>query len=280
MSLSLSSMITLNEDVSLPILGFGTYKIIDLAEMNQAVNQALHVGYRAFDTAQLYKNEQQLGVALQNSGYQRQDYFVTSKVHNLNQGYDETLKAFDQVLADLQMDYVDLFLVHWPLSNTFFETWQALEIIYTQKRAKAIGVCNFNISHLELLATQAKIKPMINQIELHPYFTQEKLVQYLRQEQIAIEAWSPLAQGKVNEDTLLISLGEKYHKSASQITLRWHMQKGYIAIPKSSNASRIADNANIFDFVLSDEEVVAIDKLNQDRRLGPNPNDVYKKNGF
>lgn len=280
MALSLSSMITLNEQVALPMLGFGTYKIVDQAAMEIAVNQALKVGFRSFDTAQLYKNESILGNALKNSGYQRQDYLITSKVHNHNQGYDQTLRAFDQILTDLQTDYIDLLLVHWPLSNTFFETWKAFEYIYEQKAAKAIGVCNFNMSHFELLATKANIKPMINQIEIHPYFTQEKQVQYLRQENIAVEAWSPLAQGRVNDDKLLIELGNKYNKSPSQITLRWHMQKGYIAIPKSSNPTRIADNANIFNFMLTDSEIQSIDQLNQNLRLGPNPDEVYKKNGF
>jgi len=248
--------------------------------METAINQALKFGYRSFDTAQLYKNERELGSVLKNSGYQRHDYLITSKVDNKNQGYEQTLKAFDQVLKDLQMDYVDLFLVHWPLSNTFFDTWQAFERIYEEKRAKAIGVCNFNISHLELLATKANVKPMINQIELHPYLTQPRLVQYLKQENIAIEAWSPLARGKVNGEKLLIDLGEKYYKSPSQITLRWHMQKGYIAIPKSSNPSRIADNVNIFDFVLTDAEIASIDMLNEDLRIGSNPDVIYKNNGF
>ncbi|WP_392564712.1 aldo/keto reductase [Orbus wheelerorum] len=280
MSLSLSSVIKLNDQVQMPQLGFGTYKITDLSEMETAINQALKVGYRSFDTAQLYKNERELGTALRKSGYNRQDYLVTSKVDNKNQGYDQTLKAFDQILNDLQMDYIDLFLVHWPLSNTFFDTWKAFERIYEEKRAKAIGVCNFNISHLELLATQANIKPMINQIELHPYLTQPKLVQYLNQENIAIEAWSPLARGKINDEKLLIDLAEKYQKSPTQVTLRWHMQKGHIAIPKSSNPSRIADNINIYDFNLTDGEITSIDQLNQDFRTGPNPDDVYKKNGF
>lgn len=280
MTLSLSSAIKINEKVALPQLGFGTYKITDLNQMETAIHHALKIGYRSFDTAQLYQNEKQLGTALKNSGFQRHDYFVTSKVDNKNQGYDQTLKAFDDVLNELQMDYVDLFLVHWPLSNTFFDTWRAFEHIYEQKRAKAIGVCNFNISHLELLATKANIKPMINQIELHPYLTQTKLVQYLQQEHIAIEAWSPLAHGKINDEKVLIEIGQKYHKSPTQITLRWHMQKGYIAIPKSSNPGRIADNANIFDFVLTPKEIQQIDALNQDLRTGPNPDDIYKKNGF
>jgi len=280
MSLLPSSVIKLNDQVALPQLGFGTYKITDLSKMETAINQALKFGYRSFDTAQLYKNERELGSVLKNSGYQRHDYLITSKVDNKNQGYEQTLKAFDQVLKDLQMDYVDLFLVHWPLSNTFFDTWQAFERIYEEKRAKAIGVCNFNISHLELLATKANIKPMINQIELHPYLTQPRLVQYLKQENIAIEAWSPLARGKVNGEKLLIDLGEKYYKSPSQITLRWHMQKGYIAIPKSSNPSRIADNVNIFDFVLTDAEIASIDMLNEDLRIGSNPDVIYKNNGF
>ncbi|WP_392560916.1 aldo/keto reductase [Orbus sturtevantii] len=280
MSLLQSSVIKLNDQVELPQLGFGTYKITDLAEMETAISQALTVGYRAFDTAQLYNNERELGIALKNSGYKRHDYLVTSKIDNKNQGYEQTLKAFDQGLRDLQMDYVDLFLVHWPLSNPFFETWKALERIYEEKRAKAIGVCNFNISHLELLATKANIKPMINQIELHPYMTQSVLVQYLKQQKIAIEAWSPLCRGKINDEKLLIDLAKKYQKSPAQVTLRWHIQNGYIAIPKSSNPKRIADNINIFDFALTESEMQGIDGLNQNLRIGQNPDDVYKNNGF
>ncbi|KES15568.1 Aldo/keto reductase, partial [Gilliamella apicola SCGC AB-598-B02] len=240
----------------------------------------LNNGYRSFDTAQLYNNEKILGEAFVNSGVARQELFLTTKVSNLNQGYEQTLKSFEQSLKDLQTDYLDLFLVHWPLKNHFFDTWKAIEQLYETKMVRAIGVCNFHQSHFELLKTRANIKPMINQIEIHPYLVQKELIEYLNKEQIAIEAWSPLARGRVVDEPLLINIGQKYQKSSSQVTLRWHVQKDLIVIPKSVNPLRIAENMQIFDFELTDTEMQQIDSLNEDFRTGPNPADVYQKNGF
>ncbi|MDF7667317.1 aldo/keto reductase [Orbaceae bacterium ESL0727] len=280
MGLSINTTITLSNTVTIEQLGFGTYKLTDPNELKCAVDAAIHAGYRAFDTAELYNNEKQLGQVLAQCGVKRNDLFITSKIANEKQGYENTLKGFEQTLNDLQLDYIDLFLVHWPLHDTFFETWEAFERIYEEKRARAIGVCNFQISHLEMLATRANIKPMINQIELHPYLTQEVLVNYLREQDIAIEAWSPLARNKVLHEPLLIKMGEKYHKSAAQITLRWQLQHGHIAIPKSGHPDRIAANADIFDFALTASEMAQIDGLNKNERVGPNPDDVYRNNGF
>lgn len=272
--------ISLSNSVSIEQLGFGTFKIVDQQEANNAIMTALNDGYRSFDTAQLYNNEKILGEAFANSGVARQDLFLTTKVSNLNQGYELTLKSVEQSLKDLQTDYLDLFLVHWPLKNYFFDTWKALEKIYETKMARAIGVCNFHQSHFELLKTKANIKPMINQIEIHPYLVQKELIEYLNKEQIAIEAWSPLARGRVVDEPLLINIGRKYQKSASQVTLRWHVQKDLIVIPKSVNPKRIAENRQIFDFELTADEMLQIDSLNENFRTGPNPDDVYQKNGF
>ena len=277
---SLIKKISLSNSVSIEQLGFGTFKIVEQQEANNAVMTALNNGYRAFDTAQLYNNEKILGEAFVNSGVARQELFLTTKVSNLNQGYEQTLKSFEQSLKDLQTDYLDLFLVHWPLKNHFFDTWKAIEQLYETKMVRAIGVCNFHQSHFELLKTRANIKPMINQIEIHPYLVQKELIEYLNKEQIAIEAWSPLARGRVVEEPLLINIGQKYQKSSSQVTLRWHVQKDLIVIPKSVNPLRIAENMQIFDFELTDTEMQQIDSLNEDFRTGPNPDNVYQKNGF
>ena len=277
---SLIKKISLSNSVSIEQLGFGTFKIVDQQEANNAVMTALNNGYRSFDTAQLYNNEKILGEAFVNSGVARQELFLTTKVSNLNQGYEQTLKSFEQSLKDLQTDYLDLFLVHWPLKNHFFDTWKAIEQLYETKMVRAIGVCNFHQSHFELLKTRANIKPMINQIEIHPYLVQKELIEYLNKEQIAIEAWSPLARGRVVEEPLLIDIGQKYQKSSSQVTLRWHVQKDLIVIPKSVNPLRIAENMQIFDFELTDTEMQQIDSLNEDFRTGPNPDNVYQKNGF
>ncbi len=277
---SLIKKISLSNCVSIEQLGFGTFKIVDQQEANNAVMTALSNGYRSFDTAQLYNNEKVLGEAFVNSGVARQELFLTTKVSNLNQGYEQTLKSFEQSLKDLQTDYLDLFLVHWPLKNHFFDTWKAIEQLYENKMVRAIGVCNFHQSHFELLKTRANIKPMINQIEIHPYLVQKELIEYLNKEQIAIEAWSPLARGRIVEEPLLIDIGQKYQKSSSQVTLRWHVQKDLIVIPKSVNPLRIAENMQIFDFELTDTEMQQIDSLNEDFRTGPNPDNVYQKNGF
>ena len=277
---SLIKKISLSNSVSIEQLGFGTFKIVDQQEANNAVMTALSNGYRSFDTAQLYNNEKVLGEAFVNSGVARQELFLTTKVSNLNQGYEQTLKSFEQSLKDLQTDYLDLFLVHWPLKNHFFDTWKAIEQLYENKMVRAIGVCNFHQSHFELLKTRANIKPMINQIEIHPYLVQKELIEYLNKEQIAIEAWSPLARGRVVEEPLLIDIGQKYQKSSSQVTLRWHVQKDLIVIPKSVNPLRIAENMQIFDFELTETEMQQIDSLNEDFRTGPNPDNVYQKNGF
>lgn len=270
----------LSNGVSIPQLGFGTFKIIEFEQAKTAVDAALKAGYRAFDTAELYRNEHILGDIFANCGVARDELFITTKIANDSQGYDKTLKSFEQSLKRLKSDYIDLYLVHWPLKDNFFDTWRAIEQIYEGKLARAIGVCNFHKSHFELLKTKANIKPMINQIEIHPYLTQQELVQYFKKEDIVIESWSPLARGRVNDEPLLIEIAKKYHKSPSQVTLRWHLQKGFVVIPKSANSTRIYENTKIFDFELTMDEIVRIDSLNEGFRTGPDPDYVYEKNGF
>lgn len=272
--------ITLSNGVSIQQVGFGTFKITEYGQAKSAIEAALQAGYRAFDTAELYKNEKVLGEVFAHCGMKREELFITTKIANDSQGYDSTLKSFERALSDLQTDYVDLYLVHWPLHKPFFDTWRAIEHIYESKLARAIGVCNFHQSHFELLSTKANIKPMINQIEIHPYLPQLALTQYLKEQNIAIEAWSPLARGKVNDEPLLIALAKKYGKSASQVTLRWHIQHNHIVIPKSVTPSRINENCDIFDFNLTSDEMNSIDGLANGFRTGPNPDAVYEKNGF
>lgn len=280
MTITSDNKITLSNNVVMPQLGLGTFKLTEFDQISQAINTAIKVGYRSFDTAQLYQNEKQIGQAIKQCGIDRSELFITSKVSNANQGYKKTLASFEQSLKDLQLDYLDLFLVHWPLHHTFFETWRAIEKLYEEKRVRAIGVCNFHISHLELLASQVNIQPMINQIEIHPYLTQIDLVRYLRKQNIAIEAWSPLAHNKILNEPVLVAIGDRYNKSLSQVALRWHLQNGYIVIPKSAHPDRIAENINIFDFELTSDEMRKINCLNQKLRTGPNPDDVYNNNGF
>lgn len=280
MTITSDNKITLSNNVVMPQLGLGTFKLTEFDQISQAINTAIKVGYRSFDTAQLYQNEKQIGQAIKQCGIDRSELFITSKVSNANQSYKKTLASFEQSLKDLQLDYLDLFLVHWPLHHTFFETWRAIEKLYEEKRVRAIGVCNFHISHLELLASQANIQPMINQIEIHPYLTQIDLVSYLRKQNIAIEAWSPLAHNKILNEPVLVAIGDRYNKSLSQVALRWHLQNGYIVIPKSAHPDRIAENINIFDFELTSDEMRKINCLNQKLRTGPNPDDVYNNNGF
>lgn len=267
--------ITLHNGVQMPQHGFGVYKITDKNEMETAVSKALEVGYRSFDTAQMYENEGFLGELLHGCPIARKDLFVTTKIDNGNQGYDQTLFSFEQSLADLELSQLDLLLVHWPSKKHFFETWRAMERLYEEKMVRAIGVSNFQIHHLEELKTQANVKPVLNQIELHPYLTQVPLRNYLQENEIAVEAWSPLARGKVLGDPLLADLAERHQKTPAQIILRWHLQHNHIFIPKSSKPERIAENAKIYDFELTQGDMAGIDALNKNERTSRDPDQVY-----
>ncbi|WP_405843336.1 aldo/keto reductase [Streptomyces platensis] len=265
--------IKLNNGVAMPQLGYGVWQVED-EQAATAVGQALDAGYRSIDTAMIYGNEEGTGRALAASGVARDELFVTTKLWNADQGHDATLRAFDTSLAKLGLEYVDLYLIHWPLParDTYIETYQALEEIYADGRAKAIGVSNFLPEHLERLMGETSIVPAVNQIELHPQFPQAASRAFHARHNIVTEAWSPIGQGRgLLEDPTLVELAAKHGKSPAQVVLRWHVQLGNVAIPKSVTPSRIAENIDIFDFELDDADLTALAGLDTGTRLGPDP---------
>jgi methylglyoxal/glyoxal reductase len=263
--------VPLHNGIEMPYLGLGVFKARDGEEVIEAIKHALHMGYRHIDTASVYRNETGVGQAIKEGGFKREDIFITTKVWNDNQGYESTLKAYEESLKRLDMDYVDLYLVHWPVKGKYKETWEALEQLYKDGRVKAIGVSNFLIHHLKDLLESCEIIPMVNQIEYHPYLTQAELIQFCHENQIRPEAWSPLMQGHITEVAELVQLGEKYGKTAAQIALRWNLQRGVITIPKSVNPQRIKSNADLFDFELDEEDIARIDSLDKGKRFGADP---------
>ncbi len=256
--------------IEMPRLGLGVWRVEDQAATD-SVRWALATGYRLIDTAAIYKNETGVGEGIRQAGLAREDLFVTTKLWNSDQGYESTHQAFDASLKRLGLDYVDLYLIHWPVEGKFADSWKAMEEIYASGRAKAIGVSNFHQHHLEELMQTAKVKPMVDQIELHPTLTQEPLRNYLASEGIAVEAWSPLGQGTILKNETLVAIGKKYQKSAAQVIIRWHLQSDIIVIPKSVHEERIKENFDVFDFELTAEEMKQIDSLNIDERLGADP---------
>ncbi|GAA5612351.1 putative oxidoreductase MSMEG_2408/MSMEI_2347 [Streptomyces platensis] len=265
--------IKLNNGVAMPQLGYGVWQVED-EQAATAVGQALDAGYRSIDTAMIYGNEEGTGRALAASGVARDELFVTTKLWNADQGHDATLRAFDTSLAKLGLEYVDLYLIHWPLParDTYIETYRALEEIYADGRAKAIGVSNFLPEHLERLMGETSIVPAVNQIELHPQFPQAASRAFHARHNIVTEAWSPIGQGRgLLEDPTLVKLAAKHGKSPAQVVLRWHVQLGNVAIPKSVTPSRIAENIDIFDFELDDADLTALAGLDTGTRLGPDP---------
>lgn len=267
----INGTVTLSNGVQMPYLGFGVFQVREGNEVKQAVLHALAAGYRHIDTAALYGNEKGVGEAIVQSGIPRKEIFVTSKVWNSDQGYDSTLRAFDRSMNLLGFDYLDLYLVHWPVKGKFVQTWKALENIYSGGRVRAIGISNFLQHHLEELLPQVNIVPMVNQMEFHPRLVQQSLIDFCMEKKIQYEAWSPLMQGQITKIPELQSLAAKYKKDIAQIVLRWDLQKSVVTIPKSIHKERIISNAQIFDFVLSNEDVKFIDGLDKHQRVGADP---------
>lgn len=257
--------------VEMPKLGLGVYKMTNRDETLQAITTALDTGYRAIDTAALYYNEQEVGEAVRHSGVARDEIFITTKVWNDDQGYDETLRAFEVSLKKLNMDYVDLYLTHWPVAHKFVDTYRAIERLYDEKLIRATGVSNHHQQHLEQLLTTANVAPMVNQIECHPYLTQQPLRAFCAEHNIAVTSWSPLGRSHVLGDVTLNELAKKYQKSPAQLVIRWHLQHDLVVIPKSVTPSRIEDNFNVFDFSISAQDMAIIDALNRDERFGQSP---------
>lgn len=275
---SLASRITLNNKTSIPAFGLGVFKV-DPGIAAQNVEDAISAGYRLIDTAAIYGNETETGIgirrALEKNQLKREDIFVTTKLWNNHISKDAALKAFDESLKKLGLDYVDLYLLHWPGQNdAYVEPWKALEEIYASGKAKAVGVSNFQIRHLEHLATFAKVKPALNQIEIHPYNVRKDLIDFCKQQDIAVQAWSPLMRGIVLTDETINRIAAKYHKSAAQIVLRWLIEKDLLLAVRSTKKERLISNADIFDFKLAPEDIALIDTLNKNQRVGPDP-DTY-----
>ena len=266
----LRDTITLANGVEMPRLGLGTYKSAEGGDVERAVGWALEIGYRGIDTASLYGNEAGIGAAIATSGIPRDEIFLASKVWNDEQGYDAALAAFERSLTRLGTDYLDLYLVHWPRPETP-ETWRAMERLLDEGAVRAIGVCNHLHRHLEQLSTTAEIPPMIDQYELHPWLQQRSLLGYCEGRDIVVQAWAPLMKGRIAESAELIEIGGRHGKSAAQVAIRWLLQHGVTTIPKSVTRERIAENADVFDFALTVDEMLAIDALDRSERLGPHP---------
>lgn len=268
--------VTLNDGASIPQLGFGVYQI-EPDETANAVKTALDIGYRHIDTAEMYQNERGVGEGIRNAGLDRAEVFITSKLNNGFHRPDDARRAFDKTLIELGFEYVDLFLIHWPLptmyDGDFVSTWQTLEEFKKDGRARSIGVSNFQVDHLERLARETATVPAVNQVEVHPYFTNDAVRAYGSEHGIATEAWSPIAQGRVLDDPTLTRIAEASGKSPAQVVLRWHVQRGDIIFPKSVTPKRIEENFDLFDFELSEADVDALSGLDKGEkgRIGPNP---------
>lgn len=275
MTTHLQATTTLNNGVKMPWFGLGVFKVEEGPELEQAVKTAIVNGYRSIDTAAIYGNEVGVGKGIQagikEAGISREDVFVTSKVWNDDLGYESAIEAYEASLERLGLDYLDLYLIHWPVEGKYKDAWRALETLYKGKRVKAIGVSNFQIHHLEDLMKDAEVKPVINQVERHPRLTQKELQAFCQQNDIQLEAWSPLMQGELLSNDVLQEIADKYGKTTAQVILRWDLQQQVVIIPKSTKENRIIENASIFDFELTAKDMKTIDALNQNHRVGPDP---------
>lgn len=276
---NLQSTVTLHNGVEMPWLGLGVFKMKEGEEAVSSVRSAIEQGYRSIDTAAIYGNEEGVGQAIKESGVPREKLFITTKVWNSNQGFETTVAAFEESMKKLGLHYLDLYLIHWPVpaKGKYKETWKALEYLYKAGKIRAIGVSNFQVSHLEDLIADCEVVPMVNQVEYHPRLTQIELHEFCKNNKIQLEAWSPLMQGELLEEPTLAEIGQKYGKSVAQVILRWDLQNEVVTIPKSVKPERIKENADIFDFELTTEEMALINGLNEDRRVGPNPDEFNRE---
>jgi diketogulonate reductase-like aldo/keto reductase len=263
--------VNLSNGVRMPWLGLGVFRIADGPEVEQVVRWGLDAGYRSVDTAAVYGNEAGLGRAIRTSSVPREEVFVTTKVWNTDQGYERTLRAFDSSLERLGMDYLDLYLIHWPMKETTRDTWRALEKLYRDGRVRAIGVSNFLAHHLRALMEDTEIVPMVNQVEFHPCLCQLSLLEFCARHDIQVQAWGSLLRGKILEVPEVVMLAQKYGKTPAQLVLRWALQHGVVAISKSSHRERIEANGRIFDFAISSGDMAQLDALDRDLRVGPHP---------
>ena len=271
---NIGETITLHNGVKMPQLGFGVFKVKNGNETVESVKKAIEAGYRAIDTAAIYENEEGVGQAIRECGVPREELFITSKVWNTEQGYETTLKAFEDSLNRLGLEYLDLYLIHWPGKDKYLETWRALEKLYKDGKVKSIGVSNFHVHHLENLLANSEVKPVVNQIELHPLLTQVEIRDYCAKHEIKVESWSPLGRGNLLEEPTINHIAKKHGKSSAQVLIRWHLQHDLVVIPKSITPSRIKENAQVFDFSLSLNEMNQIDALNKNERFGSNPDEL------
>ncbi|GAB2772170.1 glyoxal/methylglyoxal reductase [Rhabdobacter roseus] len=269
----MNQWVTLSNGLEMPLLGLGIYTPHAKNEAREAVATALDLGYRLLDNASAYQNEEEVGQGLQDSGLARAEVFITSKVNNPEQGYDATLRAFDNSLQRLQTDYLDLYLIHWPVREHRRQTWQALEKLYADKRVKAIGVSNYYQPHLEELFTYAEVVPMVNQFEFHPFLYLPDLVNYCFEKGIQPEGYSPLVRGEKAQHPTLQEIAERHGKSTYQVLIRWSMQHGVVTIPKSTNPERLRANFDVWDFELSDDDIAALNQLHDGTRIAEDPMD-------
>ncbi|MDY7222714.1 aldo/keto reductase [Halalkalibacterium halodurans] len=271
MANSLQATTTLHNGVKMPWFGLGVFKVSEGDEVIQSVKDAIRAGYKSIDTAAVYGNEEGVGKAIAESGVPREELFITSKVWNADQGFDSTISAFNTSLKKLGLDYLDLYLVHWPVKGKYVETWKALEKLYQDGLVRAIGVSNFQVHHLKDVLEAGSIVPMVNQVEYHPHLTQTELHDFCKQNKIQLEAWSPLKQGQLLNDPTIVAIAEAHQKTPAQIILRWDLQNEVVTIPKSVKKDRIISNADIFDFQLTEEDMQKINELNKNERVGPDP---------
>ncbi|TQR28626.1 aldo/keto reductase [Lysinibacillus sphaericus] len=268
--------VTLNNGLEMPLIGYGVFRVPEGDDLAEAVKTAIAKGYRSIDTAQVYRNEESVGrgirAAIDEGLVTREELFVTSKVWNDGLSYEETLAAYDSSLEKLGLDYLDLYLVHWPgIDTTYINVYKALEKIYQDGRVRSIGVSNFHVQHLENLLKETSVVPVINQIEFHPHLTQEEVRAYCKEKGIQVEAWSPLMNGSLLEESLIQQLASKYGKTPAQIVLRYDVQHGVVTIPKTMTPARMTENLTVFDFALTEEEMAQLDALNDGLRCGPDP---------